>query len=59
MSKQKTECDPWRDPHQLDPRHVEVLVELQSVHVVEDTRAIATEFDGSVSLSKPFSLSRS
>lgn len=42
LTKQKTE----RDPRRLDPRRVGVPIGLQSVHMMEDIRAIQVEFNG-------------
>ena len=46
LTKQKTERDPRRDPRRLDPRRVGVPIGLQSVHMMEEIRAIQVEFDG-------------
>ncbi|KAG7942391.1 hypothetical protein I3843_16G099700 [Carya illinoinensis] len=46
-----------RDPRRLDPRRVVVPVGVPSNPIAEDTGAAQSEFDLSISLSKPISLS--
>ncbi|KAJ7958867.1 Symplekin [Quillaja saponaria] len=47
--------DPRRDPRRLDPRRVTVTIAEPSVPVVEDIGSMKSEFDDSISLSKPVS----
>ncbi|KAK9930072.1 hypothetical protein M0R45_027129 [Rubus argutus] len=48
--------DPRRDPRRLDPRSIAVSAELTSIPTVEDTGAMQSDIDGSISLSKLNSL---
>ncbi|EXC01150.1 hypothetical protein L484_025526 [Morus notabilis] len=48
--------DPRRDPRRLDPRRVAVPAGLASTPTLEDSDAMHSEFNGSISLSKPSSL---
>ncbi|KAE8125934.1 hypothetical protein FH972_020695 [Carpinus fangiana] len=45
-----------RDPRRLDPRRVVAPVGAPSIPVVEDIGAVQSEFDSSISMSKPISL---
>ncbi|KAM5575185.1 hypothetical protein ABKV19_014231 [Rosa sericea] len=48
--------DPRRDPRRLDPRCIAVSAELASSPAVDDTDAMQSDIDGSISLSKLNSL---